>query len=68
MASDHESDPMNLPVKYPGPSTDLKYFTREWWSGRRGGGRVPADFSWPTNPKQKQEENGSGDAEQPISK
>jgi hypothetical protein len=26
----------------------------------RGGGKVPRDLDWPTNPKQYQEENGSG--------
>jgi hypothetical protein len=32
----------------------------EWSSGARGGGKVPVDFGWSTNPKQWQEENGSG--------
>jgi hypothetical protein len=30
-----------------------------WNNGKRGGGSVPADFGWNTNPKQWQEENGS---------
>lgn len=33
------------------------------WIGAqdRGGGHVPEDLDWPTNPKQYQEENGGGD-------
>ena len=30
----------------------------EWSSGQRGGGKVPDDFGWRTNPKQWQEELG----------
>jgi hypothetical protein len=30
----------------------------EWSSGQRGGGKVPTDFGWKTNPKQWQEEHG----------
>ncbi|MDQ3262811.1 MAG: hypothetical protein M3Y59_04000 [Myxococcota bacterium] len=35
------------------------YHTQEWSSGTRGGGKVPADLGWHTNPKQYQEEYGS---------
>ncbi|HEY8206300.1 MAG TPA: hypothetical protein VIG99_02385 [Myxococcaceae bacterium] len=31
----------------------------EWTSGQRGGGKVPEDFAWRTNPKQWQEELGT---------
>ena len=31
----------------------------DWSSGSRGGGKVPDDFGWTTNPKQYQEENGN---------
>jgi hypothetical protein len=62
MASSHApSDPQNLPVPLtPRDEDDLDYFTKSWWSGTRGGGSVPKDFSWPTNPKENQEESGSG--------
>lgn len=67
-SSNHESDPQNLPVKSPGRSDDIIHQSHEWSSGTRGGGKVPKDFAWKSNPKQQQEENGSGEAEQPISK
>jgi len=31
----------------------------------RGGGKVPQDLEWTTNPKQYQEENGSGTLKEP---
>lgn len=40
------------------------YHTREWSPGERGGGRVPADFAWGTNPKQQQEELGAAASEE----
>lgn len=47
----------------PAPSRSERriqdYHTQEWSSGTRGGGSIPADFGWPTNPKQYQEEYGS---------
>lgn len=68
-SSSNHDDPRKLPVPYKAPSEpDLNHFTREWWSGTRGGGKIPKDLTWPTSPKQQQEENGSGDAEKPISK
>lgn len=39
--------------------SDADHHLKEWTSGKRGGGTVPADFGWGTNPKQWQEENGS---------
>jgi hypothetical protein len=35
------------------------YHLNEWTSGSRGGGSVPADFEWRSNPKQSQEESGT---------
>lgn len=49
----------------PKGQADLTHHTLEWTSGARGGGFVPADFEWGTNPKQHQEENGSSALEQP---
>ena len=40
------------------------HHTQEWSSGARGGGKVPADFGWNTNPKQYQEEYGSSTLEE----
>ena len=37
---------------------DADHQTKEWTSGARGGGYVPDDFEWGTNPKQEQEEQG----------
>jgi hypothetical protein len=70
MSGSHEdSDPKNLPVPFTGrPEVDIQHHRKEWTSGTRGGGKIPKDFSWPTNPKQQQEEYGSGEAEKPISK
>jgi len=35
------------------------HHTQVWATGKRGGGKVPEDFGWKTNPKQWQEEGGS---------
>lgn len=70
-SSNKPSDPKKLPVPFKGrPTTDIVHQESEWSTGqsRRGGGKVPTDFSWGTNPKQYQEERGSGEAETPISK
>lgn len=40
-------------------ANDIDYHQKEWGSGSRGGGSVPADLTWSSNPKQFQEENGS---------
>jgi hypothetical protein len=68
-ASNHESDPRKLPVPFTGrPGEDLHHHQAEWTSGTRGGGSVPKDFGWRTNPKAAQEENGSGAVDAPISR
>lgn len=62
MSSASHEDPKKLPVPMrPRADTDLEHHRKEWTSGTRGGGSVPKDFSWPTNPKQQQEEYGAGD-------
>ncbi len=38
---------------------NVEFHTRVWSSGTQGGGKVPADFGWKSNPKQHQEEYGS---------
>ena len=70
-SSNKPSDPKKLPVPFKGrPTTDIVHQDAEWGTGseQRGGGKVPADFTWGTNPKQYQEERGAGEAETPISK
>lgn len=69
-ASHHPVDPKKLPVVYKAPAgaRDIEHQLVEWASGSRGGGKVPADFEWCTNPKQHQEERGAGDADKPVSK
>lgn len=68
-ASNHQSNPQKTALVFkPGEQRDIDHHKKEWTSGTRGGGSIPADFGWPTNPKQLQEENGSGIATAPISK
>lgn len=64
----HGSDPKRLPVPYspPAEQEDLEHQLHEWTSGTRGGGKVPKDFTWGTNPKQTQEEFGAAEAEKPL--
>ena len=53
--------PSRLPVPWKPDLShpqDADHQTKEWASGARGGGYVPADFEWGTNPKQEQEEKG----------
>jgi len=65
-SSNHDSNPQQLPVPYkPREAADIVHHTQEWSSGTRGGGKVPADFGWRTNPKQNQEENGASELEAP---
>jgi hypothetical protein len=55
------NDADKLPVPYRPDTTrqpDSFHQDHEWTSGKRGGGKVPKDFEWGTNPKQWQEENG----------
>jgi hypothetical protein len=70
-SSNKPSDPKKLPVPFTGgPTTDIVHHDTEWGTGReqRGGGKVPSDFTWGSNPKQHQEERGAGEAEKPSSK
>ena len=55
------SDPKHLPAVWRAPQggLDIEHHTREWTSGAMGGGKVPADFEWRTNPKVAQEELGA---------
>lgn len=66
--SGHPSDPRTQPVPYkPRPGTnELEYQEREWTSGTRGGGTLPADLEWRSNPKQRQEERGAGTANRKV--
>jgi hypothetical protein len=69
MDSIESGESTKLPVPWKERSgRDLHYQEDEWSSGARGGGRVPNDFGWRTNPKQQQEENGSADAMRPLSR
>lgn len=47
------------PPARPEQRPAIDYHVKVWTSGARGGGRVPPDFSWNTNPKQTQEEHGA---------
>ncbi len=69
-SSSHPPDPKKLPVPYKpqGTARDIEHHTQEWTSGSRGGGKVPDDFGWVSNPKQYQEERGAGDADTVLSK
>ena len=57
----HSSDPKQLPVPWRPPqgAADIEHHTREWTSGAMGGGKVPPDYEWGTNPKVEQEEQGA---------
>ncbi|MEW5739281.1 MAG: hypothetical protein AB1938_10170 [Myxococcota bacterium] len=69
MGSHSSNDPKLLPVPYKPRSDgrlDIEHQLHEWTSGTRGGGRVPKDFAWGTNPKQTQEELGAAEAEKPL--
>jgi hypothetical protein len=55
---------MTIPSNVPARSTQVdervrNHHTQVWSTGKRGGGKLPADFGWNTNPKQWQEETGS---------
>jgi len=65
----HTDDPMLLPVPQRAQADarpDIEHQLHEWTSGNRGGGRIPKDFTWGSNPKQSQEEFGAAEAEKPI--
>lgn len=66
--SNHITDPKKLPKPFkPDANRDIEHQSQEWASGTRGGGSMPADVNWVTNPKQHQEERGAADAERPVS-
>lgn len=55
------SDSRKLPVPYKPDvqkQNDAFHHNHEWTSGQAGGGKVPADYEWRSNPKQNQEEDG----------
>ena len=55
------NDSRKLPVPYKADvqkHNDAFHHQHEWTSGQRGGGKLPADFEWRSNPKQNQEEDG----------
>jgi hypothetical protein len=61
------NDATKLPVPFRpenARSADILHHQREWTSGQRGGGKVPADYEWSTNPKQWQEERGTNQSEE----
>ena len=62
-ANNHPPDPKKLPVPLKGNTVLDTHQATEWASGTRGGGKLPADFEWRTNPKQHQEEYGSSEVE-----
>ncbi len=60
MSASHKTDLTKLPVPSKGGgNTDIVHQNAEWGTDARGGGKVPPDFSWGSNPKQRQEERGS---------
>lgn len=50
--------PLAIPSRH-GENHDIDYHVKEWTSGQQGGGHIPDDFDWGSNPKQNQEENGA---------
>ncbi len=56
------NDQLQIAWRPPNGPADLEHHTREWTSGSRGGGKVPADYEWPSNPKTHQEELGANTA------
>jgi len=63
-------DPRKVPVVYRPKANvrDIEHHQKEWTSGTRGGGSVPADLTWRTNPKQHQEERGASTLPAPSTK
>ncbi len=55
------SDPKQLPALWRPPQggADIEHHTREWTSGTMGGGKVPADFEWHSNPRVYAEDFGA---------
>lgn len=54
------SDPKQVPALWRPPQggADIEHHQREWTSGTQGGGKVPSDFEWTSNPKAYAEEFG----------
>jgi hypothetical protein len=66
MGASKHANAKNLPIPFePKVVNDLAYHEKHWTSGQRGGGYVPLDFTWGTNPKQHQEERGAAEADAP---
>lgn len=55
------SDPKQMPALWRPPQggSDIEHHTQEWTSGSMGGGKVPADFEWTSNPRAYAEEFGA---------
>ncbi len=55
------SDPKQLPAVWRPPQggSDIQYHQHEWTSGTQGGGKVPADFEWTSNPRVYAEDFGA---------
>ena len=55
------SDPKQMPALWRPPQggSDIEHHTREWTSGTMGGGKVPSDFEWASNPRAYAEEFGA---------
>ncbi|MBS1150533.1 MAG: hypothetical protein H6Q89_2231 [Myxococcaceae bacterium] len=62
------SDPKQLPALWRPPQggADIEHHTREWTSGTAGGGKVPADYEWTSNPKTYAEEYGANVSPQDV--
>ena len=57
----HDSRKLPVPYSAPKGGADIDHHLKEWSSGEQGGGTVPKDFEWRSNPKQNQEEDGAND-------
>ncbi|GEM_PF-3204221 len=55
------SDPKQLPAVWRPPQggADIQHHQHEWTSGTQGGGKVPADFEWTSNPRVYAEDLGA---------
>ena len=55
------TDPKQTPALWRPPpgGSDIEHHSREWTSGSMGGGKVPADFEWTSNPRAYAEEFGA---------
>ncbi len=62
------NDQIQIAWRPPNGPPDIEHHTKEWTSGTRGGGKLPADFEWGTNPKTHQEEAGASQLQPPALK